>query len=71
MKLFEITITAYKVFYVEAESQEAALEHEVVDEEANFSFGEVKWETDETRAGEVSEAISAQIKLRYPKQILK
>lgn len=66
-KLFEITMIATKHFYVEAASQEEALEMEVVDDEAWFRFGKAEWEHDETRA---NECFGERAKFINPKRIL-
>ena len=66
-KLFEITIEAYKHFYVQAESEEDALEMEVVDDETSFHFGKADWEHESTRADEVD---SGRAKHIDPKRIL-
>ena len=55
MKLFEITIKGTKTFYIEAETQESALDHEMVHIEMTSSMGEFEWEGHEGNAAECSE----------------
>ena len=51
LKLFEIVMTAYKHFYVEARSEAEALDMEVLEDEASTTFrGDVQWEHEETSA---------------------
>lgn len=72
MKLIEITMTAYKAFYVEAESDADVLESDIVDDERSFSsFGGADWEIDETTARELSEDEASGIRQRHPEWILK
>lgn len=70
MKLFEIQITAYKTFYVEAESQEDALEKDVVDDEQG-RFGNYDWEHDTTTARELGAIEARYVRDRHSKQIAK
>lgn len=55
MKLFEITIKGTKTFYVEAKTQEQALDHEMVSTEMTSTIGEFEWEASEGDASECSE----------------
>lgn len=69
-KLIEITIVAFKTFYVEAESEDDALSHPAVDDETRFSFGDFDWEHDETTAKEMDEKAAAHIRTHHPKKIV-
>lgn len=68
MKLYQITLTASKTFYVEAESESAALEHECVND--SFYYDQVDYEHDETRVQELTAQDAEQTKARYPGLIL-
>ena len=56
IKLFKITLIAYKTFHVEARDQEDALQHAACADEADSTFGDLKWQHDETTARECSPA---------------
>lgn len=49
MPFFEITITGTKQFFVEADTEAEALEHEIVADEMSCC-GDIEWETDEASA---------------------
>ncbi len=51
-KLFEMQLTAFKTFFVEAKSKAEALNHEVTQQEMSWA-GDVEWEPDESTAMEV------------------
>lgn len=68
-KLYEITMKATKVFYVEAESQQAALNNDFVIEESDSSCGEYDWEQYETEAVEVREKEEPMIREFHADQI--
>lgn len=69
-QLFEITMTAFKTFFVEAESQAEALESVIVEDESSSMCGDVDWEHEETRAVAVGPQRSEQIRAQRPKEIL-
>lgn len=50
MGLFEITITGSKTFYVEANSEEDALDKEIVSDEMSDMVGDFEWEADTGKA---------------------
>lgn len=69
-KLWRITMTAYKDFYVEAPTQAAALEHGAVTEEESSACGDRSWEFEEARAEQVDEANAAHYRKHRPDEIL-
>jgi len=72
MKLFRITITAYKSFYVEANDQDGAYENEFVHDESSGTFsGEFDWETDEITAEEMDESYAKFVREQHPEKIIK
>jgi hypothetical protein len=61
--LFEITVCAFKTFYVEADNKEAALESEAVaDEEMTHFSSRFSWEHDDTRVKQLNAEESANIR---------
>jgi len=70
MKLFEITMTAYKTFYVEAETQEDALKHDAVDREQGSIGDHIDWDHNETTAEEIEPKRADFIRSRDAKLIL-
>lgn len=50
MALYEITIKGTKTFYIEADTQEQALESPVVHDEMSGSMGDFEWEASEGEA---------------------
>lgn len=60
MALYEITLTAVKTFYVNAASEKAALQHEVVNEEECFS-GNLEWKFVEGEARKLGDSESKHI----------
>lgn len=72
MKLFRVTIKAYKSFYVEAENQDDALAHSVVEDEQDPNWrGRFEFEHDSTDADELCESEAEHIRSLRSKQIVK
>lgn len=70
--LFRVTMKAYKVFYVMAESQDDALTHPAIeDEERPNSRGDFNWEHDETDAARTSKDEEEFTTKRHPELIAK
>lgn len=68
-KLYEIQMKAFKVFYVEADSQEAALNSAAVDDESSVRGGGIDWEHGETRAEAVTSDRAESIRKHRPNEI--
>lgn len=69
MKMFKIVATSFKVFYVEADDREAALNSEALKDETSSMSGEIEWEFDEARAEECSDNMAEFVK-SHPKSCL-
>lgn len=70
-KLFEVTITQSKRFYIEADSLEEAQESDIISDEMNSGFGDADWQHDETNVNEVNPEQADFIREHHPKDILK
>lgn len=46
MPFYEITITGSKQFFVEADTEDEALDHEIVNNEMETMTGNIDWEAD-------------------------
>jgi hypothetical protein len=69
MALFEITLLARKTFFVEADSQGAALDHEATKNETTFA-GDIEWEFEEGTARETLKEEEEHIREFNEKEIL-
>jgi hypothetical protein len=67
-KLYEVTVVAYKVLYVEADSQEEAFEHSEVEDAEMLMNG---FEHDETKEDVMDDTRAAYLRNTQPKKILK
>jgi hypothetical protein len=72
-KLFRISMTAYKTFYVEARDQSSALHHGAVQDEQHISQGcdDFPWEHNETDASEVPADEAKFVRERHAEEIAK
>lgn len=70
MPLYEIKMYATKTFYVDADSQQEALNEEAVEDERDFFDGQVDWEHCETEAVLVHKQTESHIREVCPKLIL-
>lgn len=69
MALYSVKLVAVKEFFVEAQSQKAALENEAAVEEQSFG-GVIDWEFVEGEANEVSYHYAKLIRENKPEEIL-
>ena len=70
MGLFEITIIGSKTFYVEADTEEQALNNEIVSDEMTLITGEFEWEADTGSARLIIDAHESRIREIHNKLIV-
>lgn len=69
-RLYEITITCYKKFYVEANTQEESLKDSVISDEDDPNWnGDFNWEYDETCSRELTDKEADFIRKMHPNKI--
>jgi hypothetical protein len=69
MALYEITIKGSKTFYVEAETEDKALEHPIVNDEMYSGITGIEWEAMEAEADKQPDFIADNIRANEPKLI--
>lgn len=69
-QLYRVTMTAYKTFYVEATSQEAALHHPKVEDESSPFANDFDWEHEETEARALSAEEATMVYKRRANEIV-
>ena len=71
-KLFEVKITAYKIFYVEAATEDDAWDHPAIEEESDPGWtGDFNWEFDCADLREVDPEDAEHTRKRCSKLIAK
>ena len=63
MALFEITISGSKTFYIDADTEEDALDSDIMDDEM-LTIGDFEWEADTGTAIEMTQTEELRIRKR-------
>lgn len=72
-KLYEVTVIAYKSFFIEADNEDDALCSEALEDETDPSFrcgNKFDWEHDSTDIKEVDPKQAERIRAQRPEQII-